>query len=110
MKVQLKQAFHVGGQIYALGMNDIPEEKLKHAHFLRYIQLGLVLDAENMLGSDTERALRLYEKVHAAPKVAEVIEEAPLVGVTLDDNAPEMRGTEEVVDDTAPKKKSRTKK
>jgi|SRR5665213_1132211 len=85
MRVKLNQALFVDGKHYSLGVHDIPDEKLKHKHFVKYMGLGLVHEAdatvaEQVLETQAERGKRLAEKLHKAPKAAkpsEVKEELP---------------------------------
>lgn len=74
MRVQVLQALLVEGVHYPLGVQEIPVEKLKHKHFVKYIEYGYVVEADAMpepkVETMKERGQRLAEKLHAAKKAA----------------------------------------
>lgn len=63
--VKLKRALLVEGKFYQPGVQEIPDAALKHHHFVRYIQLGIVVPPENeeleKLETPEERAKRLHQ-------------------------------------------------
>lgn len=65
-KVKLKRALLVDKRFYPVGVQDIPDERLKHPHFARYIKLDLVVAPDNAeletIENAGERAKRLHEK------------------------------------------------
>lgn len=74
MRVQLKQALHVEGKTYHLGVHDIPEETLKHPHFHKYMAAGLVVEADapqSIAETAQQRGARLAEKLHVSKVKAE---------------------------------------
>jgi hypothetical protein len=72
MVVKLKRALLIAGRFYQPGVIDIPEEKLKHPHFVRYIKCGVVVPPENedveKLENPVERAKRLHDQQKALEK------------------------------------------
>lgn len=85
-QVKLKRALLVDGKFYQPGVQDIPDAVLKHAHFVRYIKIGIIVAPENdeleKIETPVERAKRLHdlEKERAA-KQQELLQkvEAPAV-------------------------------
>lgn len=99
MRYQFKQAAHVNGKDYLLGVHDVSESTEYHPHFLRLVSAGLIVEAENAspVSTDThqERSQRLLHKImkRKDPKSAEaakpkVSEPAPVVveEQSIDDN------------------------
>jgi hypothetical protein len=97
MQVKLKRALLVDRKFYQPGVQDIPEEALKHPHFVRYISLGIIVAPENeemeKLETPVERAQRLAQlekereakkqellKKVSPPAEPEVTEPAPIEG------------------------------
>lgn len=65
-QVKLKRALLVGGIFYKPGVQEIPDEALKHEHFVRYIEAGIVVAPENeeleKFETPVERAQRIAER------------------------------------------------
>lgn len=97
MLVHLKQALHVEGKTYHLGVQDIPEETLKHPHFHKFMAAGLVTEADappSIVENAQQRGARLAEKLHVSKAKAEI---APKV-------EEEFSGEPSFEEDTSPKK------
>lgn len=65
-QVKLKRALLVDKQFYQPGVQEIPDAALKHPHFVRYIELNIVVPPENeeleKLETPVERSKRLLAK------------------------------------------------
>ena len=78
MLLQFKQAAHVGGKDFGLGVHDVPTEILEDEFLLRLVRAGLVVEpsAAHLLGSQTlaERNQALSDKLMGV-KPEEIVEE-----------------------------------
>ena len=121
MLVKLLQAFNVEGKHYPLGVQEIPDEVLKHKHFLKYMKAGLIIEAHAAealkVESNYERGLKLANLLHATKKKVQPLvkdaKDAELVAeVPPQDEAPgeDPNGEEESAPDESVEQKEDSKK
>ncbi len=74
MQVQFKQAAHICGKDYSRGFHQVSEDVMQSKFFLKLVNAGLVLDAEEAKMVSAEplhaRQARLAEKLAADAKAA----------------------------------------
>lgn len=67
MFYQFKQAAHIAGHHFKLGVHDVPEKVEYHPYFLKLVSAGLVVEAEATKvispQSHQERGKKLLEKI-----------------------------------------------
>lgn len=77
MQYLFKQAVHLSGKIYKLGVNEVPEKVENDPHFLKYIGAGLIVDVDPLksakLKTQEERAEEILNKLHAEKKISKPV-------------------------------------
>ena len=68
MLYKFNQALHVAGKDFPRGVHEVLEKQELHPHFLRYVGLGLIVDAPKQatmpaIKADSSRNEALYNKL-----------------------------------------------
>lgn len=79
MQYQFKQACHLNGKDYHLGVHDVPAETEMHPHFYKYVEAGLIVDLEasKVVSPETtvERSKRLLDRLMAKKPTSQECED-----------------------------------
>ncbi len=111
MMLQFKQAVRIGRQTFPLGIHEVPEEIMKHAHFKFFKNAGLIVTA----GANAKKELKDLPVLPApksveAKKAAEQAMKSQLAEVQPDAEIGGDEESEPDFGDEQPSKKSKNKK
>jgi len=64
MRYKFNQALHIGGKDFPRGNHEVPAKSEQDSNFLRYVGLGLIVDADPVRAGGVKSERERNEKLH----------------------------------------------